>query len=46
MESIKSLPQYDGMAWGGGSLLHQRHDFPSHVTELLLSVSPMSGLVK
>jgi hypothetical protein len=46
MVSIKNAHSYEGTAWDGDSLFHQNYDFPSHVTERLLSLSPMSGSVK
>jgi len=46
MESIKNAYTYGGMTRDGDSLFHQNDDFPSRVTEPLLSLSPISKLVK
>lgn len=46
MMSIKSIVAHEGAVWGGDSLFHQKYDFPPHITEPLLSLNPMSGLVK
>ena len=43
--SIKKGVDYDGMAWDGDSYVHQMYVFPSHVTEPLLSLSPISESV-
>ena len=45
-QSLKNANSYDGMAWDGDSLFHQKHDFPSHVTEPLLSPNSIFWLVK
>jgi len=44
--SIKKGVDYDGPVWAGHSCFHQNRDFPAHITERLLSLSPMSMLVK
>ena len=46
MTSIKNSVSYDRLIWGGDSLFHQKHDFPPHITDSLLSLSPISGMVK
>jgi hypothetical protein len=45
MVSIKNALSHDRMAWDGNSYTHQAYVFPSHVTQCLLSLNPMSGSV-
>ncbi len=44
--SIKNTVSHDGLVWAGHSCFHQNRDFPAHITERLLSLSPMSESVK
>lgn len=44
--TIKNIVAYDGTVWGRDSLFHQKHDFLPHITQCLLSPSPISGMVK
>jgi hypothetical protein len=44
--SIKKGVSDNGSVWGRDSHFHQKHDFLPHITQCLLSQSPMSMLVK
>ena len=45
MASIKKPVDYDSPVWEGDSCTHQVYDFPSHATEVLIPLRPMSELV-
>ena len=45
MMTIKNTVPHDGLVWGRDSCVHQTCDFLPHITERLLSLSPMSMLV-
>jgi len=44
--SIKKGISYNRLVWAGDSFFHQIYVFPAHITERLLSLSPMSESVK
>jgi hypothetical protein len=46
MDRLKPPTIHTGPAWDRDSFFHQNYDFLSHVTIPLLSLSPMSELVK
>jgi hypothetical protein len=45
MMSIKKGVDHDGSVWGRDSSVHQTSDFLPHITQHLLSMSPMFMLV-